>query len=166
MQCLSEERLSAYLDEAMSLSAAERQSIEEHVAGCNRCLEFLLVAYEATGRGSGGKAGKCPALLKKKIKERLGLKGGQRTSRPEAKWLFGAVFLFGLSFVFKRYFLQFLVGAAILGFKWAMEGEGARRVVMIFKGMKGDEKKFSRSERKLPPPVSRITGGDSYGEDQ
>jgi len=166
MGCLSEERLSAYLDEAMSLSAKELQGIEEHVAGCSRCLEFLLVAHEAARRGMGGRADKCPALLKKKIKERLGLKGARRTSRPEAKWLFGAMVLFGLSFVFKRYFLQFLIGAAVLGFKWAMEGEGARRVVMIFKGMKGDEKKFSRGERKSPPPVSRITGGDRYGEDQ
>ncbi len=152
MGCLGENILSAYLDKA--LSGAERHRIEKHVSGCNHCLELLLVAYDAQ---CGLK--RCPPALKEKMRKHLGLK--QKKTRPEMKWLAGTLILFALSFAFRRYFLQFLVAAAILGFIWAMEGEGAKRVVMIFKGMKDEEKDF---ERKAPPPVSHITGGDRYGE--
>ena len=49
------------------------------------------------------------------------------------------------------------------GFKWVMEGEGAKKVVMIFRGMQKDEKDF---ERKPPPGVSAKRGGGRYGEEQ
>jgi len=130
MRCPDEVVLSSYLDEG--LSAVERGRIEQHVAGCARCLDLLVVAYES-GRG----ARKCPRVLQNKIKARLGLR--QRRARPELKWLFASIALLLLSFVFKKYFLQFLIVAAILGFKWVMEGEGARKVVMIFKGMREEE---------------------------
>jgi len=149
MDCLSEEILSSYLDEG--LSGTERKRIEQHISRCNRCLGLLLIAYEAQG-----KSRRCPLLLRQKIRRRLGLK--EKKIRPELKWLLGALFLFALSFVFRDFFLQFLAGATVLGFKWAMEGEGAKRVVMIFKGIK-DEKK---NERKTPSPLSDITGGDRY----
>ncbi len=135
MDCLNEKALSSYLDERPP--EAERRSIEEHISGCSRCLDLLVLAYEA-GRG-GFKH--CPPLLRRRIRERLGLK---EKRHPELKWLFGAMFLFVLSFVFRRFFLQFLAGAAILGFKWVMEGEGARRVVMIFKGMHKEEDSLVR----------------------
>ena len=154
MDCLNEKILSSYLDER--LSGTERTRIETHISGCRRCLDLLLVAYEARGMSQ-----KCPLLLKDKIKKRLGLK--ERKKRPEVRWLFGALFLFALSFIFKRFFLQFLMAAVVLGFKWVMEGEGAKRVVMIFKEIQKKEKNF---ERKSPPPVSDITGGDRYGSNQ
>jgi len=93
---------------------------------------MLLVAYEAQ---SGQK--KCPPLLKEKIKKRLGLK--EKKKRPEVKWLLGALVFFALSFVVSRYFMQFLVASAVLGVKWAMTGEGAKRAIMIFKGIKNDQ---------------------------
>ncbi len=42
-----------------------------------------------------------------------------------------------------------------------MEGESAKRVIMIFKGIQKKEKKV---ERKAPPDVSNIAGGDRYGK--
>jgi len=152
MKCLDEKTLSSYLDER--LSDAERKKIEEHIADCNICLGTLLVAYESQGSGK-----KCPAILKDKIKNRLGLK--QPKKRPELKWLFAGLFFFILSFIFRHYFLQFLAISVILGFKWAMEGESAKRVIMIFKGIQEKEKKV---ERKSPPDVSNIAGGDRYGK--
>jgi len=131
MDCPNEKILSSYLDER--LPEGERSKIESHISECNRCLDFLLVSFEAQG-----KKRKCPALLKEKIRKRMGLK--EKKKRPELKWLFGAIALFILSFVFKRFFLQFLTASAILGFKWVMEGEAARRVVMIFKGIEAKEK--------------------------
>ncbi len=130
MDCPNEKVLSSYLDEI--LPAAERAMLEGHIAGCNHCLDVLLVAYEAQCRPR-----KCQAIVKQKVRKRLGLK--DRKVRPGLKWFYGALLLFTLSFVFKRFFLQFLIGAAILGFKWVVEGEGAKRAIMIFRGMRKDE---------------------------
>lgn len=131
MDCPNEKILSSYLDER--LPEDERRKIEAHISECNRCLDLLIVSFEADR-----KVRKCPALLKEKIRKRTGLK--EKKKRPELKWLFGALALFTLSFVFKRLFLQFLTASAILGFKWVMEGEAARRVVMIFRGLESKEK--------------------------
>ena len=152
IRCLDEKALSAYLDER--ISDAERERIERHVGDCNICLDMLLVAYESQGRNR-----KCPPILKDRIKNRLGLR--QAKKRPELKWLFAGLVFFALSFIFRHYFLQFLAIAVTLGFKWVMEGEGAKRVIMIFKGIQEKEKKF---ERKSPPDVSNIAGGDRYGK--
>ncbi len=152
IRCLDEKKLSSYLDE--KLSDIERKRIEEHIADCNVCLDMLLVAYESYGRNK-----KCPHILKGRIKNRLGLK--QPKKRPELKWLFMSLFFFVLSFIFRHYFLQFLAVSVILGFKWVMEGEAAKRVIMIFKGIQEKEKKF---ERKSPPDVSNVAGGDRYGK--
>ncbi|MCX5687581.1 MAG: zf-HC2 domain-containing protein [Candidatus Omnitrophica bacterium] len=152
MKCLDEKALSSYLDER--LSDVERKNIEEHIADCNICLGMLLVAYESQHCNK-----KCPSILKDKIKNRLGLK--QPKKRPELKWFFAGLFFFVLSFVFRHYFLQFLAISVILGFKWVMEGESAKRVIMIFKGIQEKEKKV---ERKSSPDVSNISGGDRYGK--
>ncbi len=152
IRCLDEKTLSSYLDER--LSEAERKKIEGHIADCNACLDMLLVAYESHGRSK-----KCPAILKNRIKNRIGLK--QTKNRPGSKWLIAALFFFALSFIVRHYFLQFLAISVVLGFKWVMEGEGAKRVIMIFRGIQEKEKKV---ERKSPPDVSNIAGGDRYGK--
>jgi len=185
-RCLDEKALSSYMDER--LSEAGRKKIELHIADCNACLDMLLVAHEAQRKrfstrpprhqrwrarlartilaatiffesDAGAKLAKARFATPKK--KRLGL-----------KWLFSAIFFFALSFAFRHYFLQFLAISIVLGFKWVMEGEGAKRVIMIFKGIQEKEKKV---ERKSPPDVSYIVGegfkpsptkrgGDRYGK--
>jgi hypothetical protein len=147
MNCLDEKTLSSYLDER--LLQKERKTIEAHISECKHCLSLLLVAYESERFSK-----KCPQVLNDKIKRRLGLKG--KRARSELKWLFGALSLFILSFIFRRYFLQFLIASSVLGFKWAMEGEGAKRAVMIFKGMHKSEttdspQDFTRQKTNLKP---------------
>ncbi len=136
MDCLNERQLSSYLDER--LTEIERKRIEQHISVCNQCLDLLVVAFES----SCASQKKCPSILKDKVRKKLGIK--EKKKHPGLKWLLGAVFAFALSFVFKQYFVQFLVATLILGFKWVMEGEGARRVVMIFKGMNKEDKAFER----------------------
>lgn len=157
MECLDKKRLSSYLDQGLSVD--ERNKIEEHISRCNQCLDFLLVAYEAQKAPK-----KCPAALRQKVKVRLGLRATKK--RSELKWLITMLFFFALSFLFKRYFLQLLMAAVILGFKWVMEGEGARRAIMIFKGIQKSEDQQKKFERRLPPGVSDVKGGDRYGEKQ
>jgi anti-sigma factor RsiW len=164
-KCLDEKRLSSYLDE--KISDSERKAIESHIADCNICLDMLLVAYEAkkkmfSTRPLRGLARTISNILRADARAKMGSKVEKiKKKGPELKWLFSAIFFFVLSFVFRHYFLQFLAVAVILGFKWVMEGEGAKRVIMIFKGIQEKEKNF---ERKSPPDVSNIAGGDRYGK--
>lgn len=117
MSCLSEKELSYYLDERFS--EKERNKIEEHIAGCRHCLDLLLIAYDA------GKAKKKWPRIKK--------------GHGALKWLLGSITSIAFSFVFRKFFLQFLITAVIVGFKWVMESEGARKTIMIFKGIKSEE---------------------------
>ena len=152
MDCLDEVTLSSYLDG--TLSKEERSKVEEHIADCKKCLDLLVVAHKSI---KGVKI--APLELKNKVKARLGIRQKRGNELP---WLIVSITLFLLSFIVKRYFMQFLSAAVITGFKWVMEGEGARRAIMIFKKIPEKEKKF---ERKSPPPVSNITGGgDRHGK--
>ena len=168
MKCLNEKTLSSYLDE--KLSDVERKEIERHIADCNTCLDVLLVAYEAQRKKFSARPlrGLARTILAATIfferKNRTSQAGSvekTKKKRPELKWLFAGLVFLALSFMFRHYFLQFLAIAVILGFKWAMEGEGAKRVIMIFKGIPEKEKNF---ERKPPPDVSSVAGGDRYGK--
>ncbi|MDO8603410.1 MAG: zf-HC2 domain-containing protein [Candidatus Omnitrophota bacterium] len=169
IMCLDEKTLSSYLDER--LSDAERKKIEGHIADCNVCLDMLLVAYEARRKKfsawplSDGLARTIlAAAVFFKPKNRTSQAGSAekiKKKRSGLKWLFAGLFFFVLSFIFRHYFLQFLAISVVLGFKWVMEGEGAKRVMMIFKGIPEKEKNF---ERKSPRDVSNVAGGDRYGE--
>ena len=144
--CLDEKTLSSYLDEKPSDS--ERKKIEGHIAVCNPCLDMLLVAYEARKKRFSilrlwriARTILTTAIFferKNRLKQ-AGLAEKKKKKRPELKWFFGGLFFLVLSFIIRHYFLQFLAISVILGFKWAMEGKGAKRVVMIFKGMKNRE---------------------------
>ena len=165
-KCLDEKALSSYLDER--LSGSERERIEGHIADCNPCLDMLLVAYEARRKKFSTRPprGLARTILAATIfferKNKASYAGlVEKKKRSELKWLFSAIFFFALSFIVRQYFLQFLAISVVLGFKWVMEGEGAKRVIMIFKGIQEKEKKV---ERKSPPDVSNITGGDRYGK--
>jgi hypothetical protein len=57
----------------------------------------------------------------------------------------GGVASFALSFVFPRYFLQFLVATILLGAKWIIDAKNTRMLVMIYEAWrKGGEKEASR----------------------
>lgn len=143
--CPSEIELSKYLD--CRLSEAERLALESHIANCKLCLDLLVVAHRAENQ----KAKKKDFFdLIKKIKGGLGIKIVRGSA---AKWLGLSILFFVLSFIFSRYFLQFLIGATILALKWVFEGEGAKKAILIFK----KEKIF---ERKSAPPTSNIAGGE------
>jgi len=150
MDCLDENTLSLYLDNEMT--EVQRDRIDRHISECRDCLDLIVVAWDAQRFSKKLHLRK----LNEKIKDKLGLK---RRVTSEVKWFCAMLVLFVSSFLFKRYFLQFLVGASICGFKWAMEGEAARRVIMIFKGIDKKEKEFERKSRSC---VSNMQGGDNY----
>ncbi len=137
MKCPDIGELSLYLDDR-GLELARKKQIESHIAECDRCMDMLLVAFRSTQKPISRRKD-----LITKIRKRLNF--------PERKfkinWLMCSVVMFALSFVLKKYFIQFLFASLLLGFKWVMEGEGARKVVMIFKEL-GKEKETIRETEK------------------
>ena len=46
---------------------------------------------------------------------------------------------FGFSFIFPRYFIQFLVGALLLGVKWIVDQKAMKTQVLIYKALQEEE---------------------------
>ena len=128
LDCPSEQDLGLYLDRG--LPRADREKIEEHLAKCPLCLDLIVVAQEAVS--STSKKFNVKSFLSKQ------------------KWLLVALVSFICSFIFSRYFLQFLVITLIFGIKWAIGPEGARNLVMIFRSMhKEEERKDTKQDTKI-----------------
>ncbi len=62
-----------------------------------------------------------------------------------ALWLVTAAAGLGLSFVFKRYFLQFLVVSLLAGFKWIVDQKAMKTQILIYKALKEESESPSRS---------------------
>ena len=65
-------------------------------------------------------------------------------------WLLGMVVSFSLSFVFPRFFLQFLAAALLFGVKWIVDQKATRPQILIYKALlKEDDELISRRAAQL-----------------
>lgn len=126
--CPDEAALSAYLSGALDRQEAE--NIEAHIADCPFCLESLKTAYEADKLYSEGSFPESSEKLKRKAKS-IAAAGARKKRVSKNLWLIATIAAFTMSFIFPRYFAQFLVAALILGLKWVSEGENARTLIMV-----------------------------------
>jgi hypothetical protein len=110
--CPTEEILSEYLSGC--LSHEDRLRLERHLAGCDACRRLLVEAHEIL---------KKPALydIGKRILDII--KGNY--------WLTGAAVGLFLSFVFKKYFFQFLAVSTMMSAKWIVDSRAQKTLVMI-----------------------------------
>ena len=116
--CPEESVLLEYLYD--DLPKGKSENIREHIQSCIFCTEavssiqrwkeqkilqdFLDVPSDSINRIKDKVCHKEPGLISKIKKQ---------------KWLIVSIILFGLSFLVKRYFFQFLFAALIFGIKWA-----------------------------------------------
>lgn len=126
--CPAELELARYLEGV--LPSEKRRNIEKHLADCSYCLDLLVAAKDII---------KGEPQAKISWFKRLG----------RQKWLIMTAISFTLSFMVRRYFLQFLFMALIFGIRWALSGEGSRNLVMIFRGLSHKEGEGKRSEEKI-----------------
>ena len=68
------------------------------------------------------------------------------------KWLLASITAFVMSFIVKRYFLQFLALAVVLGIKWALDPMRAKTLIMVY-----DAWKSKREHKKDSADNSRIS---------
>lgn len=117
--CPDEAELVRYLEGA--LPEAKEKSIAEHVKGCYWCIEQLDQAQRVRSFASGTDR-----------KSQLNLMNWIKKN----KWLIGAGIAFILSFIFSRYFLQFLILTLLMGIKWIFSTGGSKTVIMIYEAWK------------------------------
>lgn len=124
--CPDEATLTAYL--GGSMTAWERERVEEHVASCPICLENIRAGH-LSDKLYGEKA--LPVSDDRLIRKAKGIaKMKDNRTLQRNLWLIGTVLAFSLSFAIQRYFAQFLVAALILGLKWVSESESVRTLII------------------------------------
>lgn len=114
-ECVSVEKLCDYARN--TLLAKEKEDIESHLSGCYRCLD-MLVAIRAG------------------MDYRYDNKYGRENMKKDGLFLLLAVICFVLSFLFGRYFLQFLAATLILSMKWIVDTKTNRMLIMIYDAWK------------------------------
>jgi len=135
--CPDEQALSEYLNR--TLSEEKYRYIENHIAGCGFCLSQLDIASQAQLMDKQQSFGSVPRELIDKTKASINTyrdannsKINKLRKKGSIFFLLGAVLSFGLSFIFPKYFMQFLVVTLILGVRWAFESKNGRTMIMVF----------------------------------
>lgn len=106
------------------LSREERGVIERHLASCDHCLDTFVSICDGMKFSASKKYKKRPRFKKTDL------------------LLLVAIVSFLLSFIFKHYFLQFLVATLIFSIKWIADTKSNRTLII-----KGD---VSPSRNPLP----------------
>lgn len=146
--CPSEEDLAEYIH-CLRSGMEPSAKVARHAMECDLCFDMTAQALSTlkraeqdaghhggaeTGRGHDGfRYGRHESAGIRGISERLSNIGDaiKRVLRRNRYLLVAAVF-FALSFLVRRYFLQFLVAAGIFGFKWVMDTGGSKALIMIY----------------------------------
>ena len=132
--CPSELELSDYLKNR--LSREKEDSLLEHIARCPHCLSLLELAQreaaeeKAQDKPTPEMIGRARNIMQKKPKKTI----------FNYKWQVLAFISFVLSFVFTRYFLQFLVLAVIFSIKWIFDAGSTRTLIMIYEAWRKKDK--------------------------
>ncbi|MFH1552446.1 MAG: zf-HC2 domain-containing protein [Candidatus Omnitrophota bacterium] len=115
--CPSAEILSEYLSGV--LPPEDKERVEKHLAGCAECRRLVVETYDIINK---------PDLHE--IRNKL-----FQWARKN-RWFIGSFVAFVFSFLFPRYFLQFLVACLLMGAKWALDSKTARLLIMIHEAWK------------------------------
>lgn len=119
--CPQEDILSEYLSGC--LKEDKRAVVERHLAACEDCRGLLADTHQVTKE-----------LRSIKLRKTL------RDWVIKNRWLIGALAAFFSSFLFPRYFLQFLVACLLTGAKWIIEARTTKMLVMIYEAWKRGDK--------------------------
>ena len=146
-ECPPEKALWDYLNDSVRQEAEEK--IADHVVKCDFCLESLLLAQEVRlgirfgfSEGPGGEAHqKAIDLARKRKIQKSGIK--------RHLWLILSLLAIGASFLFARYFFQFLILGVIFGVKWVFDTTTNRTLIIMSEVLKkkGAGKEPSREMR-------------------
>ncbi len=134
--CPENQDLIDYLQD--NLDQDKRKSLENHIAHCSFCLSQVSIATKALQKQRQNDFDPLPENIIKKAKANLNsIKTKNKKNESQKKiikkrfFLATTIIFFGLSFVVPKYFLQFLIGALILGIRWSFESESGKTLIMV-----------------------------------
>ncbi|NQS99578.1 MAG: hypothetical protein HQ595_00715 [Candidatus Omnitrophica bacterium] len=142
--CPAEAVLSDFLENRLSQEKVNR--LLEHLANCRCCLTLLELGHRAKQRAEDMPT--TEMLVRAKDLARK----NPRKSMLKFKWPALASFSFILSFVFAKYFVQFLVLAVIFSLKWVFDTGSTRTLIMIYQAWR---KKDSATAQQIIRDFSR-----------
>lgn len=132
--CPSQLELNDYLEQRLSLPLQE--GVMEHISACPHCFSLIELARKAEKERLVFPAPSSSMLSRaKKVASAASLKKG-----AQYKWLIFTAVPFALSFVFPRYFWQFLIATVILGLKWVFDTATSRTLIMVYEAWRGKDR--------------------------
>ena len=160
-QCPGDWELADYLSGASGQK--RKQEISAHIMSCDRCFDIAASSLKVLSETDKGEDKELLDILVKKAgnisKQHPKTKGKFKNSFKRNKYLLLAGVFFILSFIAKRYFLQFLCAAGIFGIKWTMDTGSTRALIMIYdasKTRKYDDSDHNRSIPRKDRDTSRL----------
>lgn len=130
--CPQELNLSDYLENR--LNQEEENSLLEHIADCPHCLSLLELAQQAKEKAHNTLTPEMITHAKDVALKR------PKKSISNYRWAILALLSFALSFIFTRYFLQFLILAVVLSLKWILDTGSTRTLIMIYETWRKKDK--------------------------
>ncbi|MFH1394721.1 MAG: zf-HC2 domain-containing protein [Candidatus Omnitrophota bacterium] len=117
--CPTENLLSEYISGVLPFKTA--LLIERHLASCAKCRLLISETHSVAKQSDPLKA---LSLLRACICRNF--------------CLIGAVFSLGASFIFHKYFMQFLIVTLLLGTKWITASKAVQTFITIYKTQKNE----------------------------
>jgi len=145
--CPPELELHDYLEGR--LSRQRENLLLEHIADCPHCLSLLEIAQGLRARTDERPRPEMIMRAKHTAQKRPNPPATDKEGRAgrtilNYKWQLFAGLSFILSFIFTRYFLQFLVLAVIFSLKWLLNTGSTRTLIMIYEAWHKKDKGTAR----------------------
>lgn len=140
--CPSNDTLAGYV--SGNLKPEELFTVSSHIKACPFCSELIEGALLYSAYEKHINLEKVPDKVKNKAKS---LNPAHRTMRhtmitylKKNVWITASLVSLIASFFIPRYFVQFIILAAIFGLKWVFNRESTRTLIMIYNAWKRHDK--------------------------
>ena len=110
------------------LNQKEKYKIEKHISECYFCLEQIVFKNDLTNR------------KERKMKKTDNIK----LLIHKNKWLIGCITLFSLSFIYHKFFFQFIAASLITGIKWAIDNKKSDTFITVLGNEKTESKYLTK----------------------
>ena len=134
LNCPSDAEMADYVN-AVIKGEKKEEPVTAHITECDSCFSKVASALSTlTAFDKNSIDMPSPDSIKSsKLLPKTNTKSKSRKSFiKQNRYLFIAALFFIISFIIRRYFLQFLTAALIFGFKWAVDTNSSRSLIMIY----------------------------------